>query len=99
MTDFRSSRRSLLALAVAACIAIADRCLGAVYDFGAYALNAACSTAAKVFAWVVRLAPARVDVLLPLERVKLTAAEARAMRTAKRERPLIFAQWRMNPST
>jgi len=91
MNEFRSARRSLLALAVAACIAVADRCMGAIYDVGAYAFNATCRALAFGFTLFLNLAPARVDELLPLERQKLTAAQARAMRAAKRERPVIFA--------
>ena len=56
------------------------------------------------FAFAVNLflavaSPARADELRPLERVKLTASESRALAAAKRERPVIFAGWRMSPST
>lgn len=87
--------RSLLALAAIACIGLGEFCYGLI--------DSAAALMRSGFAFVVNLfagmAPARADELAPLERVKLTASESHAMAVAKRERPLIFAGWRMSPST
>lgn len=87
--------RSLLALAAVACLALVDRCYGLI--------DSAAALMRSGFAFVVNLmaglAPARADELAPLERVKLTASEAHGLAMAKRERPVIFAGWRMSPST
>lgn len=90
----RTSLRSLIALAVATCIGMADYC---------YSLaDSAAALGRAGFAFVVNLfagmAPARADELAPLERVKLTASQSHALAAAKRERPVIFASWRMSPS-
>lgn len=102
MFEHRSRSRGLsglLALAVHACLAVASR----AYERGDYMLDVLASRARYAFAFAVELfaslAPARADELAPLERVKLTASESHAMAVAKRERPLIFAGWRMSPST
>lgn len=99
MFEHRSRSRGLLALAVSACLSFASR----AYERGDYMLDTLYSRARYVFAFAVELfaglAPARADELAPLERVKLTSSESRAMSVAKRERPVIFARWRMAPST
>ena len=102
MFEHRSRSRGLsglLALAVSACLAVASR----AYERCDYMLDALASRARFAFAFAVELfaglAPARADELAPLERVKLTASESRSLAVAKRERPLIFAGWRMSPST
>lgn len=93
------SLAGLMALAVSACLAYASRAV----ERCSYAMDCLASRARYVFAFAVEffagLAPARADELAPIERVKLTASESRAMVAAKRERPLIFAGWRMSPST
>lgn len=99
MTDTRSPFRRLLGLAVLAAVSAMDFARDRLYEAGAYVLNAGFAFACSIFAGFLRLAPSRVDELLPLERVKLTAAESRALAAAKRERPVIFAGWRMSPST
>jgi hypothetical protein len=69
-----------------------------------YAVDRFASMARAGFAFAVMMfaesiAPARADKLVPLERVKLTAAESRALSIAKRERMSVFAGWREFPST
>lgn len=92
----------LLILAVLAAVGLSSAvgyATSRLYDAVTYVVNAGFAFAASVFAGFLRLAPGRVDELLPLERVKLTASESRALSIAKRERPVIFAGWRMSPST
>ncbi len=105
MSEYRSRFRVLLAVAAVACMSFAspiahavDRAMATAYDSLAFAFNFAASIGARVITSFMNIAPARADELQPLERVKLTASESRAMRAAKRERPLIFAGWRMSPS-
>lgn len=102
MFDHRSRSRGLfglLALAVSACLGAASR----AWEGCDYMLDALASRARHAFAFAVSmfasLAPARADEIAPLERVKLTAAESNGLAIAKRERPQIFAGWRMSPST
>lgn len=102
MFEHRSRSRGLsglLALAVSACLSVVSR----AYERGDYMLDALYSRARFAFAFAVNLfaglAPDRADELAPLERVKLTASDARSLAVAKRERPLVFAGWRMSPST
>lgn len=100
MFDRRSRFYSLFPLAVAACMSLTS----VSFDLVHRVIDSLSHVARSAFAFTVNLflsvaSPARADELAPLERVKLTASESRAMVVAKRERPLIFAGWRMSPST
>lgn len=52
--------------------------------------------AVSMFGGLARPTP---TVTNPTERIKLTASQSRTLAAAKRERPVIFAGWRMSPST
>ena len=106
MSEYRSRFRVLLAVAAVACMSFAspiahaiDRAMMTAYDGLAFAFNLAASIGARVIVSFMNIAPARADEMRPLERVKLTASQSRALSAAKRERPVIFAGWRMSPST
>lgn len=101
MFEHRSRSRGLsglLSLAVAASLSAVSACV----ERCDYMLDTLASRARWAFAFAVSLfggvAPDRADELAPLERVKLLSSESHSLAVAKRERPLIFAGWRMSPS-
>lgn len=102
MFEKRFRFHSLLALAVVAFMSFATVSFERVHRV----IDSLAHVARAGFAFTVNLflavtSPARADELAPLERYKLTASESRALAlaAAKRERPMIFAGWRMSPST
>lgn len=100
MFEKRSRFHSLVALAVVACMSFAAVSFERVHRV----IDGLAHVARAGFAFTVNLflavaSPARADELAPLERIKLTASESRSLAVAKRERPVIFAGWRMSPST
>lgn len=102
MSEFKSTRSRLFSLAIIAAVGIMSATgyiTSKLHDAAAYAANAGFYFAVSIFSGFLRLAPARADELQPLERVKLLASESHSLAIAKRERPLIFAGWRMSPST
>lgn len=100
MFDRRSRFHSLVAVALAACMSFASVSFERVHRV----IDSLAHVARSAFAFTVNLflsfaSPARADELAPLERAKLTASESRTLAAVKRERPVIFAGWRMSPST
>lgn len=72
------------------------RALVVAIAFAASMVRDCFAFAVSMFGGLARPAPTVVSLA---ESVKLSASEARGLSMAKRERPVIFAGWRMSPST